>query len=366
MNLANWTNKGGLAVTEYKCPACSAALVWDAALGKLHCASCGNEYELEAMEALAEADEAQESFDWSAYKEGLSGETMSDTVVYVCRSCGATIETDATTAATRCPYCDNEVVLDDRVEGGLKPNGVIPFKISAKELPGVVKKFYEGKRLLPKNFFDNSKLQEIQGLYVPFWLFDGQMEGGASLDGEIIRSYVEGDYNVTETQHFLLQREGGVRFQHVPVDGSTKLSDDLMDSLEPYDFSELVPFNGGYLAGFVADRFDSDPDAELPRAQDRMKSTAESLIMQTTMGFSGVRLRSNGMNLHDAAVKYVLLPVYLINCAYHGQTYQYAVNGQTGKVVGTLPVSNSRKWAWFFGVFAAVFAAVFAIGMLLQ
>ena len=353
-------------MTEYKCPACSAALAWSAEHNMLHCDNCGNNYELEAIQLLAETEQDQESFDWSAYKEDLSDETLTGTVTYSCRSCGAVIETDATTAATRCPYCDNEVVIDNQVQGGLKPNGVIPFKISSKDLPKVVKKFYEGKRLLPKHFFDNSKLQEIQGLYVPFWLFDGQMEGGATMDGEILHSYVQGDYNVVETRHFLLQREGGVRFEHVPVDGSTKLSDDLMDSLEPYDFSELQPFNGGYLAGFVADRFDSDPDAELPRAQNRMMNTAESLITDTTAGYSGVRMRSNNLRLHDAAVKYVLLPVYLINCAYNGQTYRYAVNGQTGKVVGTLPISNSRKWAWFFGVFAAVFAVIFGLGLLLQ
>ena len=355
----------GSNVKEYKCPACSSALAWDAGLGKLHCASCGNDFELDAVELLTEAEEAQQEFDWSAYKEGLTGETLDDTVTYTCRSCGAVIETSATTSATRCPYCDNEVVLTDRVEGGLKPNGVIPFKIRSEDLPGIVKDFYKGKRLLPRNFFQDSKLREIQGLYVPFWLFDGAMDGTMILNGSVSRSYVEGQYNVVETQHYLLERSGDVQFTHVPVDGSTKLSDDLMDSLEPYDFSELRPFDGAYLAGFVADRFDSDPDAELPRAQERMTNTASALIMNTAAGFAP-QVRSNGMALHNAAVKYVLLPVYLINCEYNGQKYQYAVNGQTGKVVGELPISKSQKWKWFFGVAAAVCAVVTALGLLLQ
>ncbi len=33
-----------------------------------------------------------------------------------------------------------------------------------------------------------------------------------------------------------------MKFQHIPVDGSSKMPDDLMESIEPFDFSEAVDF----------------------------------------------------------------------------------------------------------------------------
>ena len=291
---------------------------------------------------------------------------MEGTRTYQCVSCGAQIEVEAATAATRCPYCDNNVVLTDQVSGGLRPNGVIPFRITRKELPNVVNKFYRGKHLLPKTFLSQRKLKEVQGIYVPFWLFDCRLDGNMVMQGTRIRHYREGDYDCTETSYYLLEREGGMSFARVPVDASVKMPDDLMDSLEPFDYSDLVDFNDAYLSGYLADRFDSSPDAELPRADRRMLNSAVDVLRSTAIGYSSVTIRANGMHITDADVRYVLLPVYLLNYEYRGNTYRLAVNGQTGKVVGQLPVSKGRSLAWFLGSGAIAAAAAFLLGMLLQ
>jgi len=351
-------------VNAYKCPQCGAPLAFDPASQQVKCAHCGGEFSVEAVQAFHRAESDGQAFDWGEYKQGLSQETLDNTVVYRCQSCGAEIETDANTAATKCPYCDNNVVLTDRVKGGLKPNAVIPFKITPKELPGVIEKFYKGKKLLPKGFFSANKIGKVQGVYIPFWLFDCKLDGTMMLDAENFLTYDEGDYIVHETQHYLLERDGSMAFAHVPVDASVKMDNDLMDSVEPYDFSELVPFDGAYLSGYLADRFDSGPDDELPRAEDRMQTSAETVVKNTSP-FGTVSMRSNNMDIRGASVKYAMLPVYLLNCEYGGKKYRYAVNGQTGKVVGELPVSGSKSFAWFAGVFLAVAGLITALGLLL-
>ncbi len=348
---------------SYKCPSCGAPLAYSAEGGKLHCSSCDNDYDIEALECAER--ENKESFDWGEYKKTLSSEKLQNTVIYSCKSCGANIEADANTAATHCPYCDNEVVIEDRVEGGLKPNAIIPFKIDKKQLPELIKGFFKGKPLLPSHFLDMHKIDGLQGVYVPFWLFDAELDGSVVLNGEIVRHYSKGQYNYTETAHYMLEREGSMDFSKVPADGSVRMDNDLMDSIEPFDYSELVDFNSAYLSGFIADRFDSDTDAELPRVTKRMMTSAVDAFEETAGEYSGVSLRSNGMDVVSASVKYVLMPVYLLNCHYKGKLYRFAVNGQTGKVVGELPISKLKGWLYFLASFVGGFAAAFLVALFL-
>lgn len=350
-------------IRNYTCPNCGAPLRYDPKESLHVCDSCSGRYRLETLETLENGDSA--GFDWGSYAQNLSGETLENTRVYICEACGAEIESDGNTAATKCPYCDNNVVLTNRVSGSLKPNALIPFRITPEELHAAIKAFYRKKRLLPSTFFTKSQLADIQGIYVPFWLFDAKLDGTVIFKGSRTRSYVSGNYKYTETSYYLLEREGSMEFTRVPVDASTKMPDDLMDSLEPFDYSELVDFNDGYLAGYLADRFDSSPDAELNRAEQRMRRSAES-VMKENADLSNVETRVNALHLEDAGVRYVLLPVYLVNCTFGGKQYRYAVNGQTGKVVGELPISKSKCWGWFLRVFAIAAAAVTAVGLLVQ
>ena len=348
-------------ITEYKCPGCGAPLAFDASSGQVTCEHCGNTYSVADIVSAQKQECATEEFDWGNYKAGLSTEVLDNTVVYQCRSCGAILETDESTAATSCPYCDNNIVITDRVSAGLKPNAVVPFEIDKKELKEIVHGFYRGKKLLPRNFFNDSYIDRILGVYIPFWLYDCTVEGEVNFRGERVNRTETSRESIITTYEYLLQRNGEMSFSNVPVDASTKMDDDVMDSIEPYDFSKMVPFDGAYLAGFMADRFDSDPDQELPRVNRRVMNSALSGIESTVGEFSSIREHSNTLRLRNAKVKYVLLPAYIINCEYGGKKYQYAVNGQTGKIVGELPSSKALARGYFLKAFAIALAAFIAL-----
>lgn len=354
-------------MTEYKCPSCGSTLAYIPDKGKLICSSCGNEYDLETMQAFNDSEDAHsKGFDWSSYRNDFKdNEHLDDTNIYICKSCGATIETDKSTAAMACPYCGNNVILDDKLKGGLKPNAIIPFKITSKELPEAVKKFYAKKKLLPRGFFDENKIGKIQGVYIPFWLYDCKINGNIMLNATRVRTYRQGDYDCTETSFYLLQRDGEMSFSRIPVDASEKADNDLMDSIEPFNYSELVDFDKAYLSGYLAERFDTDPDKEIDRATLRMKHSCEQEFKKTAPTYTTVSIKSSNVKVENASVKYALLPVYLLNCKYKDKEYRYAINGQTGKVVGELPISIGKTFAWFGGVAGCVFAAVFAILQLL-
>lgn len=342
---------------SYKCPSCGAPLRYTTT-GKMCCTSCGNAYEIEAIESMLPESDGK-GFDWGDYKKGFK-ETeakLEDRNVYICRSCGAAIETDDTTAATRCPYCDNEVLATDRLTGGLRPNGVIPFSIDKDEAVRAVKSHFNHKPLLPRSFLSTHKLGKIQGVYVPFWLFDAGVQGDVDFDGTQVRHYSDKDYDYTETKHFLVQVSGDMTFSRIPVDGSEKMDDDLMDALEPFDYSGIKPFDAAYLSGFLADRFDEDPDKSLPRASERMEQGAASVLREYADGdYVTLTVKRSRFNLHNTSVQYVLLPVYLLNLEFKNKKYRFAVNGQTGKVVGELPVSKAISRLYFGGITAAVAA----------
>ncbi len=349
---------------QYKCPKCSAPLTFDPNVEKIHCTACGTDFDIDAVKAVAGEQESSKEFDWGEFKKDLNLDEKLDNVrVYSCQSCGALIEADENTVATTCPYCDNNVVLTDRVSGGLKPNAVIPFKITKQELPERLKAFYKNKPLLPKNFFAENVTEKAQGMYVPFWLFNAEVDGRMNFRGERVRIFSSGDYTVTETDHFALEREGSMRFNDVPVDASVKMDNDLMDSIEPFDFSEMKEFDPAYLTGFIAERFDSTPDDELQRASGRMEHSAEE-VFKSTIDIAGnfsSRVVGKNLDLKDASVKYVLLPVYLLNCHYGDKKYRYAINGQTGKVVGELPIGKAESIRAFMIPFVITFAAVGAL-----
>ncbi|MCR5809263.1 MAG: hypothetical protein K6G56_06835 [Clostridiales bacterium] len=344
-------------LSEQKCPACGAPLRFDPASGKSVCDWCGKSYEIPSTAEEPAEGEAQAE-GGSAPKPGISEEIC----VYSCRSCGAEIVTDAVTASVTCPYCGNNIILTEKVTGGLRPDGIIPFKIDKKDLPAAVQNFYKDKMLLPKRFFSESSIRDLCGVYVPFWLYDCTMSGSAYYEGYNDSAMRSGDYIITERKHYDLERGVNMDFKDIPVDGSARLDDALMDSLEPFDMADMKPFRMSYLSGFFAERFDKDSDEVRQRAEDRMLTSTMRIVNASAGdGYMGVVPKDNDIKPSNLNAKYVLLPVYTFKVNYKGTDYSFAMNGQTGEVVGDVPTDKGRALTRRWGTFAAVFAAIMLI-----
>lgn len=368
-------------VTNYKCPACTGPLQFDAGTGTLTCEYCGSSYpvaEIEAMyaeeNAQAEAahakaeekkEEQKKEEQAQASAEGWDTSQMSDDwgtdaagmKVYSCPSCGAELICDATTAATACPYCDNPTIVPGQFKGALKPDYIIPFELNKEQAIANLKKHYEGRPLLPNAFKDKNHLEEIKGIYVPFWLFDGEASGEMEFQATQTHTYTSGDYRITQTKHYDVRRGGSVAFEKIPVDGSKKMPDDYMDSIEPFDYSRMKPFSLAYLPGYMADKYDVTVEEVSQRADRRAENTVIECLRGTVNGYTGVMEVGHSVNLKRSVVKYALLPVWILNTKWNGQKYMFAMNGQTGKFVGDLPIDKNKKskmFATVFGIAAAV------------
>ena len=368
-------------VTNYQCPSCTGPLHFVGASGKLECDYCGASYEVAEIEALyAEKEEkaaaaqqaaeekdaenkeasAAEGGDWdtSDFSEdwGEEGERMK---AYSCPSCGAELLCDESTAATSCPYCGNPTVVPGQFAGQLKPDFIIPFKYSKEDAVKALKEHCAGKIFLPKSFTNENHIQKIQGIYVPFWMYDGEASGSVRFHATTVHKYTSGDYEITETSHYDVRRAGSIAFEKIPVDASSKMPDDYMDSIEPYDYTELKPFSTAYLPGFLADKYDVSVEDSRERADKRCAGSLVSALERTVSGYTSCNETSRDIHLKRGKVHYALLPVWILNTRWEGKDFLFAMNGQTGKLVGKLPVSTKRV----VGLFAAIAALLIAISV---
>ena len=358
-------------ITNYQCPNCLAGLRFDGASGKQVCDSCDTQFELYVIEQLyadkeqaAAAAGTEPQWDLTT-TENFSEEEASRMRGYLCPSCSAAIICDDTTMATSCPYCGNPTVVPGQFAGGLRPDYVIPFKLDKNAAVAALKKYYLGKKFLPDSFTAGNHIEEVKGVYVPFWLFDGEADAAMRFHGTKVRSYTKGDYNITETSHYRVTREGSVVFEKVPVDGSSKMPDAHMDAIEPFKYNDLKQFSTAYLPGFLADKYDEDAEKCSKRANERIIASTEIAMKNTISGYASLTREYSNINLKRGDVKYALMPVWLLSTKWNGQNFLFAMNGQTGKLIGDLPIDSGKYWGWFFKLalpMAAVLALILFVG----
>ena len=341
----------------YKCPNCGGPLEFAPGAVNVKCPYCDTEFEVSKIEdmfakeqEMAAAAQAAKEAKWDTQDAGSEWSEAEAAAMqtFTCSTCGAEIVTDANTMATECCYCGNPTMLPSRFTGMLKPDFVIPFKKTKKEAVAALTAFYKGKRLLPHAFTANNRVEAIQPMYVPFWLFDSEVTASAEFKAENDTVYETSEETVTETSVYRCDRKGTMKFNRIPVDGSEKMDDTYMESIEPYDYSEMVPFSAAYLTGYLADKYDVDAEAAVPRADERMEKSALDVLEDTVEGYARHELVHNAVCKDKGEVAYAMAPVWILTTRYQDKPYTFMMNGQTGKMVGSLPYDKGKAnkyWA---------------------
>ncbi|WP_295151583.1 hypothetical protein [uncultured Ruminococcus sp.] len=338
--------------TQLVCPNCAGTLQFDPTVGKMKCIFCDSVFSQEEAEAFFNQQNEEEAAKESGDDWGDLADNMR---AYSCNTCGAEIICDENTAATRCPYCDNTTVIEAQLTGAVKPDLVIPFAFTKQQAMEKYKSYYEKRKLLPKDFLASNRVEEIQGVYVPFWLYDGSVSIDAEFEGvdkeetstEIIRKFYKAD------------RRGTIGFENVPADASKRMPDDIMDSVEPFTFSELKPFSMIYMPGFLAERFDVEGDDDLQRAEKRVVNTAKSKTKETVK-HNEVTEKRGDYKVNYTKKKYAMLPVWYLTTSWNGKQWNFAMNGQTGKFTGDLPIDYTK-----LGIITALSVIIPAIILIL-
>ncbi len=329
---------------SYTCPSCGAPLAFDPESGRMLCAHCGSSCGVE--EAAASGGETREL------------------KVYHCSGCGAEIIADEQTSAAVCSFCGTPNLVESRLEGEWKPSQVIPFKIGKKKAKELFRAWTKKGLFTPAVFRKQSVLEQVTGVYVPFWLYDLGVSVRLRAHATRVRSVRTGDWQVTYTDHYSVFRDMDVEFDHVPTDASARMPDEVMDCLEPFRYEEMRDFQMPYLAGFCAERYDFDGKELADRAENKVRDAAVGEVRSTIGGYSLVNVEQADTDFSIQKDDYVLFPVWMFTYRYRGKAYTLSMNGQTGKIVGSLPLSRGRIAAWFGGITAGLWG-ICLLGVLL-
>lgn len=351
---------------DYKCPCCGGAIEFNTTAQKMKCPYCDTEFEMEALREYDQVlqDDAPDEMNWET-NAGCEWQGEDENfVTYICQSCAGEIICDKTTAATSCPYCGNPVVMAGNLSGTLKPDYIIPFKFDKNAAKNGYFNHIKGKKLLPKIFKDANHIDEIKGMYVPVWLFDAGADANIRYRATRVRHWSDSNYDYTETKYYAILRGGNIAFERVPVDGSEKMDDALMESIEPYNFNEAVDFQTAYMAGYLADKYDVTAEESIGRANQRIKTSTEQAFRSTVQGYTTVMAENSNIRLNNGKAKYALYPVWILNTTYEGKKYTFAMNGQTGKFVGDLPCDMGLFRKYLFTIGGIASAAAFALSWL--
>ena len=254
---------------------------------------------------------------------------------------------------------------DSEIKGALRPDLVIPFKLDKKAAKEAYYKHIKGRRLLPKTFRKENHIDEIKGVYVPFWLFDADVNADVRYKATKVRTWSDHDYDYTETSYYSVERNGDMAFASVPVDGSEKMPDDLMESIEPFDMSKAVDFQTAYLSGYLADKYDVSQEQSVNRAHERMKKSAEEVIADTVRGYTTVVPENSNVSMSGGKAQYALYPVWILNTTWKDTRYIFAMNGQTGKMTGDLPIDEKIYRKYLAGLTVVFTAIAYLVGMLI-
>ncbi len=336
---------------DHKCPSCGAKIVFNPKSGKWKCDNCKNEFDLETLQKFNNASS-------EANNDGKSDVEDVNYVEYHCKNCGAKIVADENTASTFCVYCGNTAILKSKLSGKFAPSKIIPFKKTKEEALEAFKNVTKGKPLTPKFFNKKENVEKISGVYIPFWLFSVDSVGDVEASGTKVQTWTSGNTQYTKTDTYDIKRDAKMKYERIPVDGSTRFNDDLMTSIEPFKYEEMVDYNHAYLSGFLAEKYDVESKDSEEIAKKRAESTTKSTLMNSISGYASTVIKNSNINNTISNTEYVLLPVWMVNVKYNDKYYTFAMNAQTGEFIGDAPISKGKVLLYSSLIFIGILLMV--------
>lgn len=342
-----------MAVLSYKCPNCGGELVFEPNTQKCECEYCLSDFSKEELEDL-EVPQSNE-------KNGEDTEADNGVLVYHCPNCGAEIVAEETTVSTFCYYCHNPVVLSGRVSGKFLPDKIIPFSIDKKEAVEIFLKYIQSKKFIPKDFFDKQQIEMMSGVYFPYWMVDVDFGGRLLGEGRNFKVWQSGDIEYKETKIYRIEREGDIHLEDIIRNALKKVNSQLAEGVLPYDVSKVEKFHTGYLSGFQAEKRDIEKDELLEEVMEEAVEYGLKILRETQKKYDYMEEESCKITYGESNWDYIMFPVWVVTYkGRDGKTYHYSMNGQDGRICGSLPIDYKKVWS-FGGIFSAV---VFILGLI--
>jgi len=302
-----------------KCTNCSGALKFDATIGKLKCEYCDTTFEPEEIPVEVEEEDTMECN------------------VLTCTSCGSELMINGVETATFCAYCGQPTIVFSRVSKMLKPKKIIPFSVTKQQAVNAIRNRFQKGSFIPEEI-KNFEVERVTGIYIPYWLYDITYYDNQVLRGKSGKHY-----------HNYI-REARSSFKNVTVDASSNFCNESSQRLEPYNMQGALEFEEGYLSGFYADRYDQNSDQLRRLAVGRCRDLFNEEVIKSVSATNVTIQKSDPQSEVNGQV-YAMLPAWFMTLRYENRPYTMLVNGQTGKVVGAVPIKKNKVRMVFVGLF---------------
>lgn len=338
-----------MATFSYKCPNCSASLTYRPQLKKMKCDFCLSEFTAEEIDNYIKnnPDRVISDFNEEAVQDTIlkdeswnHGKKIDQIHGYNCQNCGAEVVTTDTTITSFCYYCHSPVVLVDKTQGAFRPNLLIPFKIEKEKAENLFLQWAKKKRYVRKDFYSNSQLEKLTGMYLPYWALNAEFEINLDATAYKRRIYSSGNREYTETQEYKIERAGKYEINNLTELAYSKIDKRLLHSITPFDFGDLEDFRIFYLNGFFSESYDVSYNQVELELKNQAQNYTNKYIKDQLAPYHDYKLNKKEIKAIDYKGSYLLLPTWLLTYDYQNKKYIYALNGQTGKAYGELPIDK--------------------------
>jgi hypothetical protein len=357
-----------VALAKIACPSCGGEAVWNPAKQKLVCPFCGTESpaKLEPGGGIVEHDLVSalrgigdDARGWQAEKRLVK-----------CQSCNAISVLDPKRQAQNCEFCGSaQLVPYEETKAAFRPESVLPFKLSEASARDAIRAWYGRLWLAPSALKRKAMTDTVRGVYLPYWTFDAHVDSEWTAEAGhyyyTTETYSEGGQTRTrQVQHIRWEPAAG-RLQHFFDDdlvcASVGVHPELLRGIEPFPTQDLRPYDAGYVAGWVVERYQIDLVAAAQRARDAMDAKVQALCAQQIPGdtFRNLVVRSD---YSGQTFKHILAPVWLLTYTFGARAFQCALNGVTGAVRGEYPKSPWKVALIVLAIFVVVVLALWLGG----
>jgi len=299
----------------FKCNNCDGNMIYHVEERKLYCPYC-NSMDSERL---------------------VKGQTIGK-----CESCGGEWTVGVYELSSKCPYCSQYIIYDDRIKGEYEPSKILPFKVGKEQAKSMIRQEYQKRMYAPGSFLSEANLEKMEGIYVPYWLYNYNVNVDFRGQGYRERVAMGDKMDSVVGSYYRIYRNFDASFRRVPVDASLKMPNRIMDELEPYDYTQFETFDPKYMSGYLGEIYNFDETVNESRALAKMKRDAEGLLNKSLSNFKTLVTIDKKMDVEKKGTEYVLLPVWKYLYTYKGKEYDYYINGQSGKVIGEPPFSKGK------------------------
>lgn len=330
-------------IKTYKCLSCGASLKFDPNSQKFKCEYCDSVFEVSELK---------------------NEEVFSEQVnVYNCKSCGAEVITEEDTTASFCFYCHNPVIITSRLRGDFKPDFVLPFQIDKRTAIERFKTWASRNKFIPASFLSASSMEKITGMYLPYWSVKAESKCHLKGKGENRKVWRTGDKEHTKVDTHSFNKQFDQDIKGIYLIAYETIREKLIGSVYPYNLEELKPFSPSYLSGFFAHKYQ--------KTKDDLKESLDSYVSKTAIqgannaigNLSNIEYDINDIEINIKDYYYILLPIWILTFNYYNKTYVYAINAQTNKAFGELPLDKRRLRKYAFGISAVIFIILMLGGL---